>query len=141
MKTLLRVASSACAALAVSALPALRQQPSTGAQRGEYLVHSVALCAQCHTPRDAEGRLIASRQLMGGAVILANPFPSSTPSSTWAEWAPRIAGLPGYSREQGVRLLTAGIARDGAPPRLPMPPFRMAREDAEAVVDYLMSPK
>jgi mono/diheme cytochrome c family protein len=118
--------------------PATIDAPSVRAgaiDRGRYLVESVAMCVQCHTPRDADGRLMTARSLMGDGVWIANPF-ARTP---WASWAPRISGLPGYTKEQGIRLLTEGIARDGATPKLPMPPFRMAREDAEAVVSYLMS--
>ena len=135
MKNLVRIGSLASAALVASVSALHRPSDDAARKRGGYLVESVALCVQCHTPRDDQGRLIAERRLMGGAVFLANPFPSAD----WARWAPRIAGLPGYSRDQGLRLLTDHIARDGAPPRLPMPTFRMSRDDAEAVVDYLKS--
>ena len=108
---------------------------SSTVQRGRYLVESVAMCAQCHSPRDHDGRLIDERRLMGEAVLVADPFKDGA----WARWAPRIAGMPGYSEKEGVRLLTQGVARNGQPPRLPMPPFRMNEEDARAVVAYLKS--
>lgn len=50
-----------------------------------------------------------------------------------------IKGLTGYTDEQEIRLLTTGITRNGTPPRPPMPPFRLTREDAAAVVAYLRS--
>jgi hypothetical protein len=57
----------------------------------------------------------------------------------WALKAPAIAGLPGYSEQQGIRLLTEGITRDGRTPDPPMPRYRLNRSDAQAVVAYLRS--
>jgi hypothetical protein len=104
-------------------------------ERGRYLVHHVAMCAECHTPRDAEGRLIPEKLLEGEAIPVASPFPESR----WAFRAPRLAGLPGYTKADGVRLLTKGVAPSGRSPLPPMPPFRMSKDDAEAVVEYLRS--
>jgi hypothetical protein len=50
-------------------------------------------------------------------------------------------GLVGYTKQQGIRLLTEGITSDGRIPNPPMPRFRLTRSDAEAVVDYLKSLK
>jgi hypothetical protein len=58
----------------------------------------------------------------------------------WAFQAPAIAGLPGFTQDEIVRLLSDGIvARTGQPPTPPMPRFRMTREDAQAVFAYLKS--
>jgi mono/diheme cytochrome c family protein len=103
--------------------------------RGRYLVEHVAMCVQCHTPRDGKGELRRDAWLQGGPVV-ATPTLSNL---AWATEAPNISGLTGYTDEEEIRLLTTGIARDGAPPMAPMPPFRMTREDAEAVVAYLRS--
>lgn len=125
-----------CALLAAATSRATETPSDANAiERGRYLVESVAMCAQCHTPRDRDGRLIDERRLMGEAVLVANPFQTND----WAKWAPRISGMPGYSDKEGVRLLTQGIARNGEPPLLPMPPFRMNDADAHAVVAYLKS--
>ena len=103
--------------------------------RGRYLVHDVAMCVQCHTPRDATGALDETRLLKGAPVPVASPFPTQQ----WAFTAPAIAGLPGFSDEDEITLLTTG-RRPGSPvPKPPMPPFRLTREDAEAVVAYLRS--
>jgi mono/diheme cytochrome c family protein len=104
-------------------------------RRGAYLVHQVAMCVQCHSPRDEAGRLVRQRLLHGGAVPVENPFRDSD----WAFRAPHIAGLPGYTDDQAVRLLTEGITSAGTPPRDPMPPYRLERDDALAVVAYLRS--
>jgi mono/diheme cytochrome c family protein len=104
-------------------------------QRGQYLVEHVAMCVQCHTPRNAQGELDRTRLLQGAPVPVPAPFP--TPQ--WAFEAPRIAGLPGWLTEDAVRLLQTGRSARGYTPRPPMPPFRMTQEDAAAVVAYLKS--
>jgi mono/diheme cytochrome c family protein len=116
--------------------PVAFSRDSSATERGKYIVEHVAMCIQCHTPRDKNGQLILSEYL-GGAPIPVNPPPY--PNQKWALKAPAIAGLPGYTREQGVRLLMEGITRNGTPPNPPMPPFRFTRADAEAVVSYLMT--
>jgi mono/diheme cytochrome c family protein len=103
--------------------------------RGRYLVEHVAMCIECHSTRDAGGRIIAGREYMGGNIPFAPPWPND-----WASVAPRNAGLVGYSDEQAMRLLTAGaIGREGVRLRPPMPRFQMTPEDAAAVIAYLRS--
>jgi mono/diheme cytochrome c family protein len=110
--------------------------PSARAGQGKYIVDQVAMCAECHTPRDPDGRLRRAEYLKGAPVpVKAPPFPQMK----WAVKAPAIAGLPGYSPEQAIRLLTEGITADGRTPYPPMPQFRFTRSDAEAVVAYLKS--
>ncbi|HZD39929.1 MAG TPA: c-type cytochrome [Terriglobales bacterium] len=126
----------ACLAVIIRDNPAAFSRDSSDSDRGKYIVEHVAMCIQCHTPRDKNGELILSKYL-GGAPIPVNP--PFFPNQKWALKAPAIAGLPGYTREQGIRLLMEGITRDGRTPTPPMPPFRFTRADAEAVVSYLMS--
>jgi len=104
-------------------------------QRGQYLVEHVAMCVQCHTPRDAQGALDRTRLFQGAPIPVPTPFPMQP----WAFAAPNIAGLPGWTVDDAVRLLQTGIAARGYAPRPPMPPFRMTPEDAAAVVAYLKS--
>ena len=103
--------------------------------RGRYIVEQVAMCEQCHTPRDAQGQPERDHWLMGGPTQMRNSYPSPD----WAQICPRIAGTPPGTEEEIVRLLTTGISRTGRPPRPPMPPFRMTHDDAEAVLAYLKS--
>ncbi len=125
----------------VIATPIFSQQKPDGAptgknlERGRYLAENVAMCIQCHTPREANGELIRSQVFRGASIPVGRP----AQLSSWAEFAPRIAGLPQYTMEQMIRLLTTGIGREEKPLRSPMPTFRMAREDAEAVAGYLKS--
>ncbi len=110
-------------------------QTNVEAERGKYLVENVAMCAQCHSPRNAKGELVQQKLLSGARVPLASPWPNEK----WAAYAPKIAGLPGWVTEDFVSLLMTGKRPTGEIPRSPMPPFRMTREDAEAIADYLKS--
>lgn len=123
------------AAAAPSAPPAASSEPGTAVERGRYLVHRVALCIQCHSPRDENGKLLETQLLTGARIPVDSPFPGQP----WAYHAPNIRGMLGYTDEEGVRLLTQGITRNGTPPKPPMQQFHMTREDARAVVAYLKS--
>lgn len=111
--------------------------PSQGQERerGRYLVHEVAMCVQCHSPRSADGSLIRHALLEGGRIPVTSPYRDLP----WALTAPRLAGIPGWDPDDLVALLQTGARRDGSVPRPPMPPFRMTEADARAVVAYLSS--
>jgi mono/diheme cytochrome c family protein len=115
------------------------QSKTTGAApdvaRGKYLVENVAVCGQCHTPRDRNGNLDRTRWLQGGPV----PWLPAKPDQNWPLSAPRIGGTPPANDADMIKLLTTGIWTTGNRLRLPMPQFRMERSDAEAVVAYLKS--
>jgi hypothetical protein len=104
-------------------------------EHGRYLVERVVMCYECHSPRDEDGNIIQERRFEGGPIPFRPPWPND-----WAIEAPRNKGLPGYTEEQGIRLLTEGaIGRDGNQLRLPMPRFHMTRQDAADVVAYFKS--
>jgi mono/diheme cytochrome c family protein len=103
--------------------------------RGKYIVEGLAVCTQCHTPRNSSGTPDRTKWLQGAPVWLK----PAMPVTDWPLEAPRIAGLVPGSDADMVKLLTTGIWRDGKPLRAPMPQFRMKRSDAEAVVAYLRS--
>jgi hypothetical protein len=148
------ILAAACLALTVSVRVVAQQKPTpqkpsaAGQQkpaeapsaslveRGQYLTTSVAMCVQCHSGRDEAGNIIDSARFHGGAIPMVSPYPNQQ----WATIAPSLAGLPGFSDEQIISLLTTGNMGDARPsPRRPMPPFRMARADAEAIVAFLRS--
>lgn len=109
--------------------------PEDDVERGRYLVRHVAMCVQCHTPRDEGGALEETRLLQGAPVPLRAPY-----GDPWAFRAPWLAGLPGHTEDELVHLLSTGIVRrTGRPPAPPMPPFRMTEADARAVAAYLKS--
>jgi mono/diheme cytochrome c family protein len=103
--------------------------------RGRYIVEDVAVCSQCHTPRNGAGNLERGQWLEGAPLWLL----PAQPMGDWPLQAPRIAGSPGGSDADMIRLLTTGVWRNGQRLRPPMPQFRMSREDAESVVAYLRS--
>jgi mono/diheme cytochrome c family protein len=105
-------------------------------ERGRYIVHGVGLCIDCHTPHNERGEPVVEKQLQGSAL----PFAPTVPMP-FVGVAPRIAGLPaGYSAEDMVHFLMTGTRPRGLPPVLPpMPPYRLNRGDAEAVVAYVKS--
>jgi mono/diheme cytochrome c family protein len=144
MTKLIRVFVLSCLGLAAGWLPAKGQSkgsakaggdPASSAlvERGRYIVENVAMCEQCHTRRDENGNPERSLWLMGGPAQLRPSYPSPY----WALVEPRIAGRPPGTDADFIKLLTTGISRTGSPPNPPMPPFRMTRADAEAVLAYL----
>ena len=114
------------------------ESPFTAAQiqHGQYLVLHVAMCVQCHTPRDSQGRLDDTHLLQGAPIPVSSPFPALA----WAFHAPALAGLPGgWTAKDLSTFLQTGKRPDGTSPKPPMPPFRLSAEDATAVVAYLES--
>lgn len=112
-------------------------KPAGNVARGKYLVNNVGMCGDCHTPMDKKGQPIASQSLKGAPLI----FKPTVPVPGWMAVAPGIAGLPGWTDEQGVTFFTTGKKPDGAQAAPPMPPIRLNKSDAAAVVAYLKSLK
>lgn len=103
------------------------------AKRGEYLVNQVARCGDCHTPRDARGRLDLTRNLQGAKMW----FTPKDRAGEWHDHAPDItsSGKGGkWDEERMVRLLTGRKKSDP-----PMPTYRFTPEDARAAATYLRS--
>ncbi len=75
--------------------------PTSGVARGEYLLHRVTLCSDCHTPVDAQGSPDFSRYL-GGQEGLG---PNITPDVA--------TGIGSWSQEQIYLLLKTGVRPDG----------------------------
>jgi mono/diheme cytochrome c family protein len=110
-------------------------KPAENVSRGKYLVEGVAMCGQCHTPRDSSGNPDTAHKLEGGPLWLL----PAHPMSDWPIQVPRIGGSISASDAELITLLTTGIWRNGAQLRSPMPQFRMSPPDASAVVAYLRS--
>ena len=117
-----------------SALPTAAAQPDARIALGRHLVEDIGLCADCHTPRQADGSFDRSRWLQGAPLGFAPTAPMP-----WAPAAPGIAGLPTLTDAHVLRLLTTGERPDGTRPLPPMPAYRLTADEAEAVVAYLRS--
>ncbi|HYL65348.1 MAG TPA: c-type cytochrome [Candidatus Methylomirabilis sp.] len=104
-------------------------------ERGRYLVEEVAKCAECHTPRDANGNLIQSEWLQGAPIWIL----PVRPIQNWAERAPALAGFPSFTEAEGERVLEKGTGPEGETLRPPMHIYHMSHEDARAIIAYLKS--
>ena len=134
---LLVAAATTLAALSVGLGSPASESGPEAVERGRYLTHDVAMCVQCHSPRDDRGEIRRGEEFSGARIPVASPFPGPP----WAVQAPNLRGLLGFSDAAIFRLLGEGIAHTGAPPQPPMPPFRMNRDDAAAIIAYLRSLK
>lgn len=103
---------------------------------GQYIVHQVAMCIDCHSPRDPSGAFISGKDLAGAPLGFKPLFPMP-----WNPTAPGISGLPaGYTEETLAHYLATGTRPNNLPPTLPpMPSYRMSDRDAKAVAAYLAS--
>jgi mono/diheme cytochrome c family protein len=104
-------------------------------ERGRYLVEDVAMCGECHTPRDEHGNLDRSRWLQGAPIwivpVHADP--------KWAMRAPPLAGFQPYTDDQGEAVLEKGVGPNGLEIQEPMHIYHMSRADALAIIAYLKS--
>jgi mono/diheme cytochrome c family protein len=133
----LLAAATTLAVLSVRFRPVESPSSPEAVERGRYLTHDVAMCVQCHSPRSDKGEIQRAQEFAGARIRVESPFPGPP----WAPYAPNLRGLVGFSDEAMLRLLGEGIAHTGAPPQSPMPPFRLNRADATAIVAYLRSLK
>lgn len=119
----------------LSLAPVSIAQSNKAAQiaRGKYLVQNVAMCGDCHTPRDEKGNPLPGKELAGSPLAFKPLAPMP-----WASVAPAIAGLPGFKEDELVKFLMTGKLQ-GASPRPPMPEYHLSSADARAVVAYLRS--
>ena len=136
-RVLLRACVSIALVVALGGPLTSRASDEEQLARGRYITHHVAMCVQCHTPRDASGALIEEQAFMGAPFPL--PAPSFIPEGAWCLSTPRIAGLPGFTDAEAVEFFMNGARLGRHQPKWPMPPFHLSRADAEAVVAYLRS--
>ena len=115
--------------------PASPSSDKSAIERGRYLVENVAMCGECHTPRDAQGRLNRNAWLQG-APIWIMPV-KNIPN--WAMHAPALSGFPSFTEEEGERILERGMGPEGENLRPPMHIYHMNHEDAVAIIAYLKS--
>jgi len=112
--------------------------PQSGIERGRYLVEHVALCVDCHTPRNFMGVPNRSLYLAGAKKgPLGEEIPNITPD--------KETGIGDWSRNDIAELLLTGTKPDldtveGLMAEVIEAGFKnMKREDALAIADYLKS--
>jgi len=104
-------------------------------ERGRYLVEDVAMCGECHTPRDENGDLDHSRWLEGAPLWF-------TPNQSYKDWAyraPALAGLGSFTEADMTMVLEKGLQPTGRAIRPPMHVYHMNHDDANAIIAYLKS--
>jgi mono/diheme cytochrome c family protein len=102
--------------------------------RGAYLVNSLGHCAECHSPRNFLGGIIASQRFAGG------------PNPEGEGWVPNITqkGLGEWSEKDIIFFLETGATPDGdsaggSMVRVIKNTSQLAPEDRAAIAEYLKS--
>jgi mono/diheme cytochrome c family protein len=104
--------------------------------RGRYLVEGLGHCAECHSPRNLLGAIIADRRFAGG------------PNPTGKGRVPNItsddSGIGKWSHKDIVELLTSGLTPDGDSVGSSMAEVvrntaELPQSDREAIATYLKS--
>jgi mono/diheme cytochrome c family protein len=114
-----------------------KPDPSKSAQwnRGAYLVNGPSHCAECHSPRNLLGAIVASQRFAGG------------PDQEGGDgWVPNItpAGIGDYSERDIERILETGDMPNGDSVGGPMAPVvgntsKLPAEDRAAIAHYVKS--
>jgi mono/diheme cytochrome c family protein len=110
---------------------------STPEKRGAY-VTTMAGCADCHTPKDADGARLAGMEFGGGS-ILEGPFGRVAS----ANLTPDPSGIPYYDTKMFVDTIRTGSVRARKlSPVMPMEVYGgMTDEDLSAIFAYLKTVK
>lgn len=85
--------------------PAPAVAPTEGTARGAYLVNTIALCGDCHTPRNPDGSPDMSRFLAGGFHPEFGLVPNITPDEE--------TGIGSWSEEQLAAFMSTARKPDG----------------------------
>ena len=110
--------------------------PALSAQwnRGAYLVNGLGHCAECHSPRNFLGGIIAAQRFAGG------------PNPEGEGWVPNITqkGLAEWSDKDIASFLTTGEMPDGdsaggSMVRVIKNTSQLSGEDRAAIADYIKS--
>ena len=118
----------AAAALAATAIPTKAQTP---AERGHYLVETIADCGGCHTKRGSTGMEYA------GGEVFDLPIARSVSSNITPD---KETGIGNWTDAQIITAIRTGTKVDGSVIGPPMPIElynRMSDDDVRAIVAYL----
>jgi mono/diheme cytochrome c family protein len=109
---------------------------SAALNRGAYLVEGPGHCAECHSPRDVLGGIVASRRFAGGK------------DAEGKGWVPNITphadGIPSWSVKDMALFLEQGVSPEGASVEGAMAEVitniaKLGPEDRYAMAAYLRS--
>ncbi len=135
---MLRFLLSAVAALVMTGVAASAQE--TPLARGKYLMRSIVACGNCHTPKDADGKPIADRELAGGVAFNTPIYHAVAPNIT----PDKETGIGDWTDDGIINAIRNGRRPHGSiiGPPMPIPVYRdMSDSDARAIVAYLRQVK
>src|ERR1700744_886193 len=92
--------------LVLAAMTDARAEPAL--PPGSYLVNTIMACGNCHSPRDADGRIIADKALSGG-LSFDTPAFAATAHNITPDAEP---GIGSWSDEEIKHSLIEGIRPD-----------------------------
>ena len=121
--------------IAIFILLAMPARSETLAERGRYLVETIASCANCHTPKGPNGPL-QDKKLAGGDVIKHEDFTAVVPNIT----PDPETGIGTWTDDQIILAIREGRRPDGSliGPAMPSRFYRnLGDEDVRAIVAYL----
>jgi mono/diheme cytochrome c family protein len=143
------VTAALCGALVIGPSPTgcLQSEAfaATQLERGSYLVNTIMACGNCHSPRDAQGKLTPDNALSGGLKFTVPPFVATASNIT----PDRETGIGTWSDDEIKHALTQGLRPDHGPlaktPLAAVMPANFYKailpEDIDAIVLYLRSVK
>jgi mono/diheme cytochrome c family protein len=113
------------------------QEKADPVKRGAHLVTALG-CIQCHSPVDAQKRVLPGMMLAGGVVIRVTPFGDFPTGNLTSD---KATGLGSWTDDEIKRAITKGIRRDGSR-LLPFPMdygsfSTLTPSDLNAIVAYL----
>ena len=114
-----------------------REAAADPVTRGEYIVEA-RLCPICHSPIDADSRILPGLKMAGGQIIRIGPYGDYPTSNLTSD---KETGLGNWTDEEIKRVITQGTLRDGTR-LLPFPMdwasfSTMKDDDINAIVAYL----
>jgi mono/diheme cytochrome c family protein len=105
--------------------------------RGHYLVDTLG-CSLCHSPVDANARVLPGLRMAGGLLIRIEPFGDYPTGNLTPD---KETGLGSWTDDEIKRVVTKGILRDGTrllPFPMDWPSYaNMKPDDLSAIVAYL----
>jgi mono/diheme cytochrome c family protein len=143
------VAAALCGAL-ITGVPQVRfphseARAATQLERGSYVVNTIMACGNCHSPRDAQGKLTPDNALSGGVKFITPAFVATAPNIT----PDPETGLGAWTNEEIKHALMEGLRPSHGPlagtPLAAVMPANFYKallpEDIDAIVIYLRSLK
>jgi len=92
-------------ALLVLLFGAAAGHAETPVERGRYLVGTILACGNCHTPKDAQGRPIAGKELSGGGLSFDLPIFAGAASNITPD---PETGIGSWTDDEIKRAITLG---------------------------------